>query len=205
MFVTVLALSMMLKGLSEPSPATNALTSMATIIGNTLDFPYSPIRLAVLMLPADSEPVLADMVRSAAGISYVISLLAIVLMVLFVRLLNWPVRKGAFNVWVNLPLFDPTAGGDVLERLHRDARVNIAIGFLLPFIIPAVVKAATDLIDPMSLNNPQTIIWTISAWAFIPASMIMRGIAMARVAEMIQQKRRRTYANADAEDGFQTA
>jgi hypothetical protein len=93
----------------------------------------------------------------------------------------------------------------VLERLHRDARVNIAIGFLLPFIIPAVVKAATDLIDPMSLNNPQTIIWTISAWAFIPASMIMRGIAMARVAEMIQQKRRRTYANADAEDGFQTA
>jgi hypothetical protein len=157
------------------------------------------------MLPADSEPVLADMVRSAAGISYVISLLAIVLMVLFVRLLNWPVRKGAFNVWVNLPLFDPTAGGDVLERLHRDARVNIAIGFLLPFIIPAVVKAATDLIDPMSLNNPQTIIWTISAWAFIPASMIMRGIAMARVAEMIQQKRRRTYANADAEDGFQTA
>jgi len=205
MFVTVLALSMMLKGLSEPSPATNALTSMATIIGNTLDFPYSPIRLAVLMLPADSEPVLADMVRSAAGISYVISLLAIVLMVLFVRLLNWPVRKGAFNVWVNLPLFDPTAGGDVLERLHRDARVNIAIGFLLPFIIPAVVKAATDLIDPMSLNNPQTIIWTISAWAFIPASMIMCGIAMARVAEMIQQKRRRTYANADAEDGFQTA
>ena len=96
---------------------------------------------------------------------------------------------------VNLPLFDPTSGGDVLERLQRDARINIALGFLLPFIIPAVVKAASDLIDPISLENPQSLIWTISAWAFLPASMIMRGIAMSRVAEMIEDKRRRTYAD----------
>ena len=31
-----------------------------------------------------------------------------------VRVLGWPSRNGSFNVWVNLPLFDPTAGGDVL-------------------------------------------------------------------------------------------
>ena len=48
-----------------------------------------------------------------------------------VRIMNWPVRQGAFNVWVNLPLFDPTAGGDVIYRLQRDARINIALGFLL--------------------------------------------------------------------------
>ena len=122
---------------------------------------------------------------------------------ILVRLLNWPARQGAFNVWVNLPLFDPTVGGDVIYRLHRDARVNIALGFLLPFIIPAVVKAAADLIDPITLQNPQTLIWTLSAWAFLPASMIMRGLAMSKVADMIEDKRRRAYADADA--GLQTA
>ena len=115
--------------------------------------------------------------------------------IVLVRIMGWPARKGAFNVWVNLPLFDPTAGGDVLERLQRDARINIALGFLLPFIIPAVVKAASDLIDPMTLDNPQSLIWTVSAWAFLPASMIMRGVAMGRIAEMIEDKRRRTYAD----------
>ncbi|MEL7133868.1 MAG: hypothetical protein AAGK77_15820, partial [Pseudomonadota bacterium] len=109
-------------------------------------------------------------------------------------------RRGAFNVWVNLPLFDPTAGGDVLYRLNRDARINIALGFLLPFLIPAVVKMAADLLNPITLENPQTLIWTMSAWAFLPASMIMRGIAMQRIAEKIKDQRKRAYANADAED-----
>ena len=27
---------------------------------------------------------------------------------------------GSFNVWINLPTFDPTTGGDVVERLERD-------------------------------------------------------------------------------------
>ena len=201
----VLMLSLIFKGQSEPTLLTSGLTSLGTIIGNAIDFPYSPVRLVVLMLPTDSDPALVSSVRTAAGIAYLVSLIAMTAFLVMVRVLGWPARQGAFNVWVNLPLFDPTAGGDVLERLQRDARVNIVLGFLLPFLIPAVVKAAADLIDPISLQNPQTIIWTLSAWAFFPASMIMRGIAMGRVAEMIGDKRRRTYASAEAEDGFQTA
>ncbi|KIN62563.1 Membrane protein [Sulfitobacter noctilucicola] len=202
---TVLMLSLIIKGQTDPSLLTNGLTSLGTIIGNAIDFPYSPVRLVVLMLPADSDPGLISIVRTAAGISYLVSLVAMAAFLVLVRILGWPARQGAFNVWVNLPLFDPTAGGDVLERLQRDARVNIALGFLLPFLIPAVVKAAADLVEPITLQNPQTLIWTLSAWAFLPASMIMRGIAMGRVAEMIEEKRRRTYASADAENGYQAA
>jgi len=72
------------------------------------------------------------------------------------------------------------------------------LGFLLPFLIPAIVKLATLLMDPITLADPQTLIWTISAWAFLPASLIMRGIAMLRIADMIEDKRRRTYARAKA-------
>ena len=200
LFTTVFMLSLITKGKTDPTAVTNALTSIGLIVGNAIDFPYSPVRLVVLMLPNTSENDVVSAVRTSAGLSYLISLIAMTAFLILVRVLNWPSRKGAFNVWINLPLFDPTAGGDVLVRLRRDARFNIAFGFLLPFFIPAVVKMAADLIHPITLENPQTLIWTMSAWAFLPASMIMRGIAMGKIADMVEEKRRRTYASA-VEDG----
>ena len=205
LFLTVIVLTAIAKGKTEPTALTNALTSLGAIIGNAVDFPYSPVRLVVLMLPQDASFETVSMVRTAAGLSYLIFMIALIVFVALVRVWGWPVRNASFNVWVNLPLFDPTAGGDVLYRLRRDARINIAVGFLLPFVIPAVVKATSDLIDPITLDNPQTIIWTIAAWAFLPASMIMRGVAMNRVASLIEAKRRRAYALAAKEAEFQTA
>jgi len=57
------------------------------------------------------------------------------------------------------------------------------------------------------LQHPQTLIWTLAAWAFLPASIIMRGIAMGKIADMIEEKRKRAYADAEAESngGFQPA
>ncbi|MEL6887231.1 MAG: hypothetical protein AAFO86_00840 [Pseudomonadota bacterium] len=199
LFVTVLALSFILKGKVDPTVTTQALTAIGTIVGNSIDFPYSPVRMVVLMLPDGSEEELVQSVRTAAGMAYFSSLCAMTAFLFLVRILGWPMRHGSFNVWVNMPLFDPTAGGDVLHRLHRDARINIAVGFLLPFMIPAVVKAASDLLNPITLDNPQTLIWTMTAWAFLPASMIMRGIAMHRIGEMIREQRERAYANVDGE------
>lgn len=196
---TVLFLSIVYKGQTHPTALTGALTSIGTIVGNSIDFPFSPVRLVVLMLPDTADPHIVQSVRTAAGIAYLTSLTAMTAFLFLVRVMGWPARGGAFNVWVNLPLFDPTAGGDVLDRLQRDARINIALGFLLPFIIPAVVKAATDLFNPITLDSPQTLIWTMTAWAFLPASMIMRGIAMQRIAEMIRDQRKRAYANANTD------
>ena len=199
LFVTVLALSFILKGKVDPTVTTQALTAIGTIVGNSIDFPYSPVRMVVLMLPDGSEEELVASVRTAAGMAYFSSLCAMTAFLFLVRILGWPMRHGSFNVWGNMPLFDPTAGGDVLHRLHRDARINIAVGFLLPFMIPAVVKAASDLLNPITLDNPQTLIWTMTAWAFLPASLIMRGIAMHRIGEMIREQRERAYANVDGE------
>jgi hypothetical protein len=86
----------------------------------------------------------------------------------------------------------------VLHRLQRDGRINALFGIALPFLIPTLVRLASDLIDPITLENPQTMIWTISALAFLPSSMIMRGIAMLRIAELIEEKRRRACEDAEA-------
>jgi hypothetical protein len=153
----------------------------------------------VLMLPPDMSLDHLMLVRTAAGISYMISLLTLVIFVVSMRFIGWPARMGTFNVWINLPTFDPTTGGDVVERLQRDARFNIALGFLLPFLIPAAVKLASLAFEPVTLESPQTLIWTMTAWAFLPASLFMRGIAMGRIANMIAEKRKANNMSAEAD------
>lgn len=203
LFATIFLLTAIARGHTEPTLLTNALGSLGTIIGNAIDVPFSPVRLVVLMLPDEAGPDLVNSVRMAAGIAYLVSLTAMAYFLVLVRILGWPGRDRVFNVWVNLPLFDPNAGKDVVERLRRDGRINVALGFLLPFLIPAVVKTASFLLDPISLANPQTLIWTMTAWAFLPASMIMRGLALHRVADMIADKRRRAMFSENNGSGLQ--
>jgi len=190
LFATVFALSVIEAGRSHPTTLTELVTAIGALIGHAMDFPYSPVRLATLMMADDATQAQVMAVRSAAGLAYLISLISLAVFVIALRPGSWPNRDVAFNVWVNLPTFDPTAGGDVVARLQRDARVNIALGFLLPFLTPAVVKIASSGFEPLTLTSPQTLIWTMTAWAFLPASLFMRGIAMGRIAEMIRDKRR---------------
>ncbi|MEX0339661.1 MAG: hypothetical protein AB3N11_11550, partial [Arenibacterium sp.] len=198
LFLMFFTLTIIAKHGYEPTALTGLVAGFGGMIGHLMDFPYSPVRLVLLILPPEASQSTIDNVRVAAVFSYTVALITMVVFLFQVRVRGWPTSRGAFNVWVNLPLFDPTAGGDVVQRLQRDARINVVLGFLLPFIIPALVKLAADLIDPISMNDPQTVIWTMSAWAFLPASMVMRGIAMGRIAELIEEKRRRVYANAEA-------
>ncbi|MBY6003272.1 hypothetical protein KUV62_05085 [Salipiger bermudensis] len=197
LFATVLILTLICRGEVYPSVLSQWLRELGRGVGDVLDFPYSPVRLMVLSASEEMSLEQVDLIRTHAGIAYLVSMMTLGLFVLIVRVLNWPIRKGAFNFWVNLPLFDPTAGGDVLRRLKRDAHVNVALGFLLPFLIPALMKLAAQAIEPMSLADAQTLIWITSAWAFLPASLIMRGVALMRIAELIEEKRRRAYAQAD--------
>lgn len=199
---TVLFLALLARGQVEPSALTAIVQDVGSTVGEVIDFPYSPVRLVVLMLPADTSQTHIELVRNSAGISYLISLVTLALFIILQRVRRWPLRNGSFNVWVNLPTFDPTAGGDVVERLERDARFNIALGFLLPFLTPAVITSAASLFGSVSLENPHTLIWTVAAWAFLPASLFMRGIAMGRIASMITEKRQRSQRDDEASGGL---
>lgn len=199
MLVTVFLLTVICRGISEPTVISALVTSIGGLIGYVLDFPYSPVRLMVEAVPYGTPSEKIALVRVAAGMSYLISLLSLCYFYLALRLGHWPSKNGLFNVWINLPTFDPTAGGDVVARLKRDARVNILLGFLLPFLIPAVLHSATSVFGKFTVESYQSLIWTVAAWAFLPSSLFMRGIAMGRVADMISDKRRQTYASAEAE------
>ena len=190
LFATVFCLSAIERGRIEPSTMTELIHAIGALIGRSMDFPYSPVRLATLMMASDATEAQIGAVRTAAGMAYLISLVSLAIFAIQLRVGSWPRRDRAFNVWVNLPTFDPTSGGDVVARLTRDARINIALGFLLPFLTPAVVEVASAGYQPLELTSSQTLIWTMTAWAFLPASLFMRGIAMGRVADMISDRRK---------------
>ena len=190
LFLTVFTLTVIAKSAVEPTTLSTLLRALAVIVGQALDFPYSPVRLAKLMMADGASEAQTLAVLMAAGVSYLISLIGLSFFVILLKLRGWPSNTGVFNVWVNLPTFDPTAGGDVVDRLERDARINLALGFLLPFLIPAVVKIGSSGFEPLSMTSPQTLIWTMTAWAFLPASLFMRGIAMGKIAGMIRDKRK---------------
>lgn len=176
-----------------------AIEAAGQRLGHLADFPYSPVRLFLLTLPEDAPLSQFDNLRTAAGLSYVISLVSVAVFIVVMRGNAWPRRTQTFNFWVNLPTFDPTAGGDVVDRLNRDSTVNLVLGFLLPFLIPAALKASQAFMDPFDFGDPQTLIWTVALWAFLPSSLLMRGIALNRVAQMIHVQRKKAYAAAAAE------
>ena len=194
LFLTVFLLSIIFRGQIQPTTLTRFVSATGSVIGQAIDFPYSPVRLVVLMLPENASADSLILIRATAGLSYLISLLTLAVFLILIRLQGWPSRDKTFNVWVNLPTFDPSAGGDVVARLYRDGRLNIILGFLLPFISPMAVKAASKVFDPIMLDSPQTMVWTMVIWSFLPTSLFMRGIAMGRIASMIKEKRKRNNA-----------
>lgn len=198
---TVFSLTVIAKGGESPTNFTNLFQLIGVSLSEAMDFPYSPVRLVVLILPPEADATLIENVRVAAGLSYLVSLMSLLVFIVALRVTNWPNQKGGFNVWTNLPSFNPTAGGDVVDRLERDGQLNIILGFLLPFLVPAIVKLASDVFNPIQLQDSHTLIWTMTAWAFLPASLIMRGIAMLRVGQMIALKREKAYLNAQNDDG----
>ncbi|HEY9038573.1 MAG TPA: hypothetical protein VIN05_06480 [Roseovarius sp.] len=197
--VSVLCLAIIARGGDDPGPVAILFGDIGGAVGAALDFPYSPVRSVMSLVPAHMPPGFSDFIGMAAGITYAMSLLMLIAFVLIVRVLGWPVRRGAFNVWMNLPLFDPTGVADVVKKLNREASINISVGFVLPFLLPVLVSILMGVLDSGKVLDPITLIWIICAWAFIPASLIMRGVAMHRVAELITAKRQRAYAEAEDE------
>jgi len=140
----------------------DAVAASAT---NVLDFLFSPVRLIAIAF-GDVQGVFdVTAVKDKASLIFAVCLVAFVLFYSHARFIFWPIRKKAFNFWINLPLFDLTSGRDVLFRLKRNAHINLALGFLLLFVIPALIRMWMWMgaFDPTMLAVPEILIWVLCA------------------------------------------
>lgn len=203
LFLTVLMLAIMFRGDARATDVSRLISDVGFVVGNAMDFPFSPVRVLTQLLTDNSDDAQVSLIRSAAGLSYLISLVSLAFFVITMRLLPWPLSAGTFNIWVNLPTFDPASGNDIEDRLTRDARVNVIFGFTLPFLAPLIAASAAGHYQLSATDNTQTLIWIVALWAFLPASLFMRGMAMGKLARMIRRKRDRLHAAGRV--GFATA
>lgn len=188
----ILALtSIALSGRADASLLSRLLLAIGALLGHSTDLPFSPMRLVLWLLPEGTSLAQAQAVRATAGLAYLVSLFGLTIFAILIRLQSWPSPTGSFNVWVNLPTFDPTAGADVVKRLKRDGAVNILLGVLLPYLAPLIAVFVAQSYGVSMLDSDLMLVWMMSLWAFLPASLFLRGIAMRRLALMISQKRRR--------------
>lgn len=194
LFLSLFLLSIVVTAEQGQSSLALIVNAFGLMISRALDFPFSPMNLIIEQLPEGIDPFLLDKIRGMAGISLLVAVVSMIVFALLVRLHQWPARGFAFNVWVNLPTFDPTTGGDIIKRLRRDSRVNLILGFCTPFLLPVVAVLAANHIDAAVLSSPHTLVWGLTLWTFIPLSMLMRGLAMGRIADMIAQRRARLTA-----------
>jgi hypothetical protein len=183
---TLMALSLAHPNTILPYEIQIQCLTIANQVGSALDFPFSPARL--LSQTAD-DGTTQEFLRNGAGLAYVICLAWMAIFTAFVRIGGWPSSKKPLNVWVNLPMFDPTAGSDVVVRLSRYGRWNILLGFVLPFLIPLVVGVFAGQHGVFQSIPLHSLIWMIALWAYFPASLILRGTALLRIAELIVQTR----------------
>ena len=189
LFATVYCLSLIQANSHVATDASSIVHNVGAIIGYSLDLPGSPVNLMVNQFPVVGEGLPYVTFLASAGIAYFASLVSIVAFVAIFYIRKWPTNSGPFNVWTNMPTFDPTTTSDVVARINRDARINIILGFALPFVIPGFVGLVFDFVGSAPFDDAYMMIWVISGWAFLPSGMIMRGVALSRVAQMIATKR----------------
>ena len=67
LFVTVFALSVIGRGRGDPTTLTLFVEAIGGLIGKAMDFPYSPVRLATLMMADGASPEQVWAVRTSAG------------------------------------------------------------------------------------------------------------------------------------------
>lgn len=191
-------------GENHASSLVLVLNALGVLFGHALEYPGSPLAALIHHLPDDVPTVSPEQVKIMAGLAIFTTLCALCSFAIMLRTDKWPQRGQAFNVWINLPTFDPTAGGDVIARLIRDARVNFIFALTITFILPTVGLMVSGHLGVQILTSPHALVWGITLWMFLPLSLFMRALAMVRIAAMIRDRRARLVA-AVGVDGVQPA
>lgn len=173
----------------DGTPLVRLVYALGLMVGKGLDLPFSPMRLAQELIEPGASAWISQLVYVTLGLSIIMSVFVIWALLMILRVNNWPSRSRAFNLWVNLPTFDPTSGGDIVASLTRSARINIFLAIVLPFFLPLAMRVVIGTLDPGALSAPLSIIWIVSTWMFIPTCCIMKAIVMHRLARLVTIQR----------------
>ncbi|MEM8658176.1 MAG: hypothetical protein AAF813_07170 [Pseudomonadota bacterium] len=164
-----------------------ALADQAVALTN---LPFSPVALVSSVVGGQGDPPYQLLVTRAAALSFLVTFLALAGFALFLWIIPWPIGRRDFNLWINLPTFEPGYGRSVERRLYRDGLINIAAGVVLIYILPLIAGPLTTWFNPRAVGDYQGLVWGVTLWAFISGSMVIRGAAILKVSWLVRRTRR---------------
>lgn len=189
-FATILIALIFLVRATDPGGAwAPGYLAAADRLAALMDVPCSPVRLAPALTVGEADPALALTIRRAAALALTIALGALAFLGLLLWAFKWPQGRERFNLWVNLPTFEPTSGRSVERRLVRRGWIYILAGLTLPFTLTVLASRAVGMLHPAALAAPRTLVWGVAIWAFLPVSFIIRGLALTKIGWLVRRAR----------------
>ncbi|SFB06753.1 hypothetical protein SAMN05421688_2703 [Poseidonocella pacifica] len=180
LFVLVLAVTLLFRHSVAPGAVTGLVAQAAQALRPWADLPVASLLPASLgAIPID----LREEMALAAALSFGLMAVLIVHMLAAIWLAPWSAPRN-FNLWINLPLFTATRLAPA-SALYRSAGLSLLGALCFPVFAPLAVDMLVPIVDPHAFNDPQTTIWAITLWAFIPANLLMRATALLRVARYL--------------------
>jgi len=154
-----------------------------------LDFKYSPVSMAIDALLGDSRfsDTTAILLVYSITASFVVGVGLTLAFALILWVFGWPRNRAEFNLWANLPTFQPSEEGSIPNRLRRDAWVNIILGVALIYALPLIPTYGFDWLTVDIFENNQVMVWAATLWVFIATSVIARASAMLKIARILRR------------------
>lgn len=176
----------------ELNLADAAILDWAQTIAVFMDFPFSPVSNSwdLLIEGSGLSDTSAILLVYTTSISFVAGFAFMIIFSTMLWVFKWPLDRASFNLWINLPMFQPSDGVSVPKRLRRDALVNIILGLTLIYALPYLPIAGLDWLTTDLFENNQALIWAAVLWVFIPTTLLARAAAMWKIARIISRARR---------------
>lgn len=166
-----------------------AVLDWAQATGYYLDFKYSPVSEAinVVLSNASFSSTTAILLVYAISMSFAIGVGGTLAFAIVLWVFKWPQDRDGFNLWANMPTFQPSEGSSVIKRLRRDSYVNIILAVVLIYALPYIPMYGFDWLTVDIFENNQALVWATTLWVFIPTSLLARAAAMLKIARVISR------------------
>jgi len=152
--------------------------------------PGSPVRMTLDMFANTLTPGQLSRLGTAMSLAMVLALGLATLFAILLWVSRWPVDRAGFNLWVNMPNFEPSEVGRTERRLYRDGMLNILFAPLILYSAPYVLPLASNTLGSSLLREPQSVVWLATLWAFVPASLIIRGAAILKIRWILREAKK---------------
>jgi hypothetical protein len=165
------------------------LVNWAQQAAQMLDFKYSPVSMAIDNILSDSRfsDTTAILLVYSITTSFVVGVGMTLGLSTLLWVFGWPRDRENFNLWANLPTFQPSDGAAIPKRLRRDAYFNIILGVVLIYALPFIPKYGFDWLTVDIFENNQALLWATTLWVFIATSLIARASAMLKIARILSR------------------